>query len=360
MRIHYFRGTVKKVTFEDENLQILEINERSIPAYLFKRLVPPAGEKDAVILNTTATDLKLGTGGFDLVVFNLTRAETVFLESEDESHVMKLNYLPYQFSVPFIEETDEYQKAVRVFTQSTSSEDVLLLTVHSQIIPSVAGALSVQKNLKVTLIITDSSSLPVFLSNTVKFLLDNGLIENVISTGNAFGGTLEAMNIYTALIYSKYHLNSDLIIIAPGFGLKGTGSIYGHSNMTFADALNTVSSVGMKPYLVPRISFAEKRERHLGISHHTREIVQRALTKPFLFLPEENCLNEQEKMILSGQLEEIKENTQFIHVDIKNSLDNLLKYSRYLISMGRKFEDDPIFFSIAFAAGRYIAGGKQI
>src|SRR4051794_29390976 len=64
------------------------------PAWSDPALHPPAQVGDDVVVNVQARELGLGSGGYDVVVVNLTRG----LEAADRSgaHVMKLNYTPLQ------------------------------------------------------------------------------------------------------------------------------------------------------------------------------------------------------------------------------------------------------------------------
>ena len=94
------RGTVATVKEgEDAAFQDLEVevDGELRPAKADVGLVGRCGEGDEVIVNTEALDLKLGSGGFDLVYVNLSRG----LDGDGTAgaHVMKLNYTPVQHSV---------------------------------------------------------------------------------------------------------------------------------------------------------------------------------------------------------------------------------------------------------------------
>ena len=50
---------------------------------------------------------------------------------------------------------------------------------------------------------TDSAALPLYLSNVIYHLQEEGLLSGTITCGQAFGGDLETVNIYTALIAAR-------------------------------------------------------------------------------------------------------------------------------------------------------------
>ena len=54
------------------------------------------------------------------------------------------------------------------------------------------------ENKKIACIITDHGALPVWFSKNIRLLKSKGLLDTVISIGNAFGGDYECVNIYTA------------------------------------------------------------------------------------------------------------------------------------------------------------------
>ena len=63
-------------------------------AYVLTQLVGECAVGDAVVVNTTAVELGLGTGGWHFVHWNLARDEFV---SPGPEHIMKLRYTSLQF-----------------------------------------------------------------------------------------------------------------------------------------------------------------------------------------------------------------------------------------------------------------------
>ena len=114
----------------------------------------------------------------------------------------------------------------------------------------------------------EGGALPVALSNAVQELKGKGLLRTVVSCGNCFGGDLEAVNVYSGLLAAAEV--ADLVLVGIGPGILGTGTPEGHGGMAAAIAANAALSLGGEPVLAPRISGADPRGRHRGLSHHTR------------------------------------------------------------------------------------------
>lgn len=349
MRLHKKIATVREIIESNENFQIIATFETENPAYSLTPFVGILKPGDIVLLNTTATYLKLGTGGYDYVIARISESAEVF-ENEIESHIMKLNYTPLQFSTRFIEETEEYENAVELYEkEGCVRSKVFVVTIHSHILPLLAGLSSSAYNPTNVVVIDDSSSLPAFLSQIVQLCLNNGLAREVITAGNSFGGTLEAMNLATAVIYASFSLKADNIIISPGFGIKGSSKRFGHSALRQAEALFYAEALGCVPYLVPRISFADKRERHRGISHHTVEIMELKKSGFKLLLPSFKQLDYQSSELLKVP-EKLKSLTIEFEFDESFS-EPLLAYKNHLKSMGRSYDEDPYFFLAPYACG---------
>ena len=90
--------------------------------------------------------------------------------------------------------------------------------------PIVITLKYLNNNLNINYIMTDGGCLPMGFSDTVRRLKDDKLLNNTITIGHAFGGDLEAVNIYNGLIASKEILKSDITIISMGPGIVGTGT----------------------------------------------------------------------------------------------------------------------------------------
>jgi len=116
----------------------------------------------------------------------------------------------------------------------------------------------------------------------------------------------------------------------------GTGSPLGHGGLAAADAANAASALGGSPVLAVRVSHGDERERHRGVSHHTRAVVEVALGSRRVAWPSgldaPDWLTDRTDVDASGWRE---------------ACEGLL-----LEHMGRGPDDDPWFFASAFAAGK--------
>ena len=116
------------------------------PALNYPQLTGPCGVDDEVLLNTTAVDLGLGTGGVHFVVASRsadsddTAATDVALDHPSGGHIMKLRYTPLQVDVDAVEEPDgPHYQAMRAAT-SLEGMPVVCCGLHSQM-PVVAAAI---------------------------------------------------------------------------------------------------------------------------------------------------------------------------------------------------------------------------
>ena len=79
----------------------VDINGSIEKAYNYIQLTGNVEVGDEVVVNTTAVELSLGTGGFHFVIANFSRPESKLTEG---GHIMKLRYTPFQIKVDSVEE----------------------------------------------------------------------------------------------------------------------------------------------------------------------------------------------------------------------------------------------------------------
>src|SRR5215217_9701164 len=89
-------GKVTTLLMERPGLQRVEVDlgEGDERAYVLTQLTGTVAVGDRVVVNTTAVELGLGTGGWHVVHWNLSRSELV---EPGPDHVMKLRYTSLQF-----------------------------------------------------------------------------------------------------------------------------------------------------------------------------------------------------------------------------------------------------------------------
>ncbi len=315
------RGTVTAVVEELEGLARIEVDGEACVAY--PQLTGPVAVGDEVLVNVQATELGLGSGGFDVLHANLTRG--LGLESEPGAHVMTLPYSPVQAAVPFVEEDGE-------LAGNLGGMPVICCSLHSQLAPAAAG---VGDGIRVAYIQLAGGALPVSLSDSVRLLKQRGLIEAAVATGACFDGDVQAVGVASALAWAAAQRFA-VAICSIGPGIVGTGSILGHGGLAAADAANAASALGGAAVLAVRVSEGDARVRHRGVSHHTRAVLELAIGRRVVAWPAglepPDWLADREEIDVTGW---------------QDACEGLL-----LEHMGRGPEDDPWFFASAFAAGR--------
>ena len=75
-------------------------------------------------------------------------------------------------------------------------------------------------------------------------------------------------------------------VVGPGPGIAGSGSLLGHGGMAALDSAHTALALGIRTILVPRMSSADPRPRHRGLSHHSATVLELLLRPVLVALPE--------------------------------------------------------------------------
>lgn len=308
---------------------------------------------DAVVLNTTATELDLGSGGYDFVIHNLTRP----LEPTPmDGHIVRLRYTPMQHTVLAVEEPASPHHEVMQSASSLDGMPVVCCGLHSQIAP-VAAALHHYSGgrCRVVYVMTDSASLALGVSRLVPALSEAGLIHGVVTVGQAYGGDLEAVNVFSGLLAARHVMGADVAIVSQGVGNTGTATAFGFSGIDQGIALNAVASLDGIPIACLRISFADPRPRHYRVSHHTITVLSRVvLTRCHVPVPE---LNPPRLWEVLGQLEEhgIAAKHLVRVLDGSAGIEVLRRKQLHVTTMGRTILEDREFFLAAAAAGAHAA-----
>jgi hypothetical protein len=300
------RGVVTAVLERHEGLVRAEVD--GIPCVAYPELTGPVALRDDVIVNAQARELGLGSGGFDVLHANLTRG--LGLAPEPGAHVVKLPYTPVQVALRHVEEDGEPGAPL-------DGMPVVCCSLHSQLAP-VCAALS---GLRVVYVQLQGGALPVALSDTVRVLKERGLLGETVAVGACFGGDVECVTPWSALAWAWAH-GYAVAVCGIGPGIVGTASRLGHGGLAAVTAANAAASLGGRPVVAARVSEADARERHRGLSHHTEAVL-------------ELCLGE--VLVASNEHGE----------GWREACAELP-----LEHMGRGPDDDPAFFRAAFAAGR--------
>lgn len=310
---------------------VTEASERHFVAY--PTLTGPLSVGAAVVLNVTATELKLGTGGVDFVLAVLPQLPQASVSVKGDEHIIKLRYTPLQHAVAVAEQQDCWEEP-----ESLRGTPVVACLLHSQLAPVAASAKAKNPNCRVVYIMTDSAALPLAFSRLVGQLRNVGLLDATITCGQAFGGEHECVTLPSALLAARGLEQADLVIVAPGPGNAGTGTRYGFSGIEQAWALQVATALGAEAICCLRASQADSRTRHKGVSHHSHTVLQLSGCHPKAGWPE-------------GIPSPTDLPAQLFLADPAPGLTLLAERGVQVTSMGRTVEQDPLFFQVASASG---------
>ncbi|HET9444141.1 MAG TPA: DUF3866 family protein, partial [Acidimicrobiales bacterium] len=234
-------------------------------AYVLTQLIGPVAAGDRVVLNTTAVELGLGTGGWHVVHWNLSREAW---SEPGPGHVMKLRYTSLQVDAGAAEEHGDPGRDL-------GGMPVVACGLHSQVAAVAAVVKHLAPGARLAYVMTDGAALPLALSDLVHDLRAASLLDLTVSTGQAFGGDLEAVNLHSGLALARRH-GADVAVAGVGPGVVGTGTALGHTGLDVTAVVLAARALGGRPVVAGRASDADPRPRHRGLSHHTTTALELA------------------------------------------------------------------------------------
>ncbi len=308
-----------------------------------------AGER--VLLNTTAVRLRLGTGGSHFVVAR-GGGDDVALDDPSHGHIMKLRYSPMQRDVLAVESQESPYHEVMRRAEDIAGMPVVCCGLHSQVALVAAGIKERVPGARVAYVMTDQASMMMALSDLVRSCLESGLLDETLTAGQAVGGGLETVTLHSALLAARHVTHADIAIVSIGPGTVGTGTPFGHGGIAQGEAINAAGVLGGRPLAALRISFADQRERHRGVSHHSLTALGRiALHPATVVVPR---LPGEQAGVVDAALEAAHVWERHTRADVSSGrLPDLRGVG--VRTMGRGPDDDPAFFLAAAAAGRAAA-----
>ncbi len=354
-------GTVAEVRDEREGFQRLTValdDGTEGAAGNYPGLTGRCVAGDRVLLNTTAVGLALGTGGLHFVTARVgtAGASGIGLDDPPAGHILKMRYTPVQRDVLCIESQESPQHDILAAAYDAGGMPVVCCGLHSQL-PLVAAAIKeVDPGLRVAYLMTDAASLPMALSELVPACVDAGLVDATITCGQAFGGDMEAVTLHSGIIAARHVAGADVAIVAIGPGIVGTATPFGHGGVAQGEAVNAAAAVGGTPVAALRLSFADARPRHRGVSHHSLIALGRvALAPARVAVP---GLPPQQAAVVESQLADAGVWSRHVRCDTPPSPIPDTRGIR-VRTMGRGPQDDPAFFAAAAAAGTTAGGLAQ-
>nr|WP_205863039.1 DUF3866 family protein [Planosporangium thailandense] len=319
----------------------------SVRALAYPALVGEPEPGDTVLLNVNALALGLGTGGYALVVALPDRLPP---DDDRPGHVVKARYTPQQAVVLAADEEASPHRDVLAAADSLDGMPVVTADLHSALPAVVAGVQADRPQARIAYVMTDGGALPAWFSRTLDALSDR--LAGVVTVGQAFGGDLEATNVHSGLLAARHALRADVAVVTQGPGNLGTGTPWGYSGVAVGEAVNAVAALSGRPVGSLRISAADPRPRHHGVSHHSLTAYGRvALAAADLVVPAgvDSCLGVHEA------LTPLRQRHRIVTVAV-DGLDAALRALPVKLStMGRDLDADTVYFLAAAAAGRHAA-----
>jgi hypothetical protein len=334
---------------------MVTVNGDSVRALAYPALVGSPRIGDRVLLNVTALEAGLGTGGYALVV---AIPDHLPADPDITGHIVKSRYTPLQVMT---ESADEQGSQYHELLKSADSLDgmpVVVADLHSALPAILAGLYGESRtgaadSPRVAYVMTDGGALPSWFSRTVAGLREAGWLAATITTGQSFGGDMEAVTVHSGLLAARHAVAADVAVVAQGPGNLGTGTRWGYSGVAAGEAVNAAAILDGRPVASLRVSFADPRERHQGISHHSLTAYGRvALARADVVIPE---LPEPQATRVASDVAPLAARHRLVTVPVDGLEEALRAAPVALSTMGRSLDEDLAYFLAAAAAGRHAA-----
>jgi hypothetical protein len=170
-----------------------------------------------------------------------------------------------------------------------------------------------------------------------------------------------------ALHHGLGELGWDAAVCGPGPGIVGSSSRLGHGGLVALDSAHVALALGCPTLLVPRMSSADTRERHRGISHHTLTVLDLLLEPVSVALPAgmRSPVGSELRAGLGEVFGKAGGNRPALALDVerparitrhdwRRAKVDLPAYAASGLpaqTMGRGITEDPLFFGAALAGG---------
>jgi hypothetical protein len=325
------------------------VDGASARALAYPALVGEPRPGDEVLLNTTAQAMGLGTGGYAMVAGVPGRLPA---DPEGPGHLVKARYTPLQAIVLGVDEQDSPHHETIAAATSLGGMPVVTADLHSALPAIVAGVQASRPTARIAYVMTDGGALPLWFSRTVSELA--GSLCGTVTTGQALGGDLEAVTVHTGLLAAHAVLHADIAIVCQGPGNLGTGTPWGFSGVAAGEAVNAAAALGGRPVGSLRISAADPRPRHQGVSHHSLTAYGRVALAP-ADLPVPAGLPPALAAQVEKDLAPLTARHRITEVGTEGLDEALRALPVRLSTMGRGLDEDYAYFLAAAAAGRHAA-----
>ena len=338
-----------------------------VRALAYTDLTPAPRVDDRVLLNVAALDRGLGTGGYALVVAVLGPDGSVVAQPpQPAGHLVKARYLPLQAMVAGADEQGSPHHDLLADADSLDGLPVVVADLHSALAPTLLALAHDRPGTRVVYVMSDQGALPIAFSRAVARLRDAGLLAGTVTVGQSFGGDLEAVTVHSGLLAARLALGAEVAVVTQGPGNLGTGTRWGFSGVGAGEAVNAVATLAGRPVASLRMSGADARPRHRGVSHHSLTAYGRvALSPADLAVPDlggaarlHGIADLDALVALAPGVEAAVARLtrhRAVRVALEGLDDALLGSPLRLSTMGRGLDGDPAYFLAAAAAGRHAA-----
>jgi Protein of unknown function (DUF3866) len=162
--------------------------------------------------------------------------------------------------------------------------------------------------------------------------------------------------VHAGLLAARLVAGAQVTVVAQGPGNLGTGTRWGFSGVAAGEAVNAAAVLGGRPVAALRVSGADARERHQGVSHHSRTALGRvALAAADVAVPALEGPFWDGVRAQAAQLCEPSGRHRLVEVPSDGLRDALRATPVPLATMGRGLDGDEPAFLAAAAAGRHAA-----
>lgn len=364
--MHWRRATILELSRSwagaREYSVLLDPGDGSLPgrirALAYVEVTGEHAPGDRVLLNVSALLRGLGTGGFALVVAPDGALPADPGNGPDgRGHIVKARYTPQQQMVLAADEQDSPHHATLSTASDLAGAPVVAADLHSALPAIIAGVRLERPQTRIAYVMTDGAALPIAFSQTVSALLDAGWLTSTLTCGQAFGGQLETVSLHSALLAAVHVVGAEVVVVSQGPGNVGTGTPWGFSGVATVEALHAAHVLGGSGVATLRVSGADPRERHRGISHHSLTAYGKALLAPATVpVP---VLDGTVGALVRDQAAELARSASarltLEEIETDGLRDGLNGTPVRLSTMGRGLAEDPAPFFAAAAAGRYAA-----
>jgi hypothetical protein len=332
------------------DVTVLDGPEGTVRALAYPELTGRPEPGDRLLLNTGALTLGLGTGGYALVV---ARPGRLPADPAGPGHLVKARYTPMQAIVLGADEQGSPQHEVLRDADDIGGVPVVIADLHSALPAVLAGLRADRPAARAVYVMLDGGALPAWFSRTATGLREAGWLAGTVTTGQAFGGDLETVTVHTGLLAARHVLGADVIIVTQGPGNLGTGTRWGFSGVACGEAVNAAAVLGGRPVASLRISAADPRPRHRGVSHHSLTAYGRvALAAADVVVPD---LPGEFGTRVAAQASALAVRHKLITIGVGGLAEALRDCPVRLSTMGRDLDKDAAYFLAAAAAGRHAA-----